>query len=190
METETRRKGKNTGSVEECVKFSNEKVNLEMDREVVKDLGCIIHTFLAHEMLLKIKLFGYKHNVTGPNWYSQHLLFEKIYDTISTLVDKFAIEIRKYGLLCPVNIEEYSFLTHQERVQDPGTKSFEPREMFSDITRANEELIKKIDKDIEKVTELKVKSTEDFLLDVLRTHKKVNWWLRATLYEDAGVPSK
>lgn len=188
--TEKRTEKERTGqrSLEECVKFSNEKIDYEVDKDVVKELGCVIHTFLAHEMLLLIKLFGYKYNVTGPTWYQNHLLLEKIYDTISGVVDCFAIENRKFGLLIPATIEEYSILTHQEKIQGPGTKSPEPSEMFSDLTKSNEEIIKKLDKEIEKVSELKVKSTEDFLLDVMRTHKKVNWWLRAGLYEDAGVP--
>jgi starvation-inducible DNA-binding protein len=170
-------------STKECVHFSRETPDYDLDKETIKNLGCVLHKFISMEMMLKTKAFGYLCNVTGPNWYSQHLLLEKIYCTLNKLFEKVALENRKFGLCVPTTLEEFIKLSHrgknenQKKNSDPS-----PNEMFSELVKCNEEMIKVLDSDIERVAgDFKIKSTEDFLVEVLRKHKKINWMLRSTM---------
>jgi len=168
-------------STQECVRFSRETPDYGLDKETIKNLGCVLHKFISMEMMLKTKTFGYLCNVTGPNWYSQHLMLGKIYSTLNKLFEKVAEENRKFGLCVPTTLEEFIKLSHTKKESQKNV-DLDPSEMICDLVKCNEEVIKLLDADIERVAgEFQIKSTEDFLVEVLRKHKKINWMLRSTL---------
>lgn len=132
---------------------------------------------LADTYLLYLKTQNFHWNVTGPNFESLHLLFEKQYLELADAVDVIAERIRALNCVAPGTFTEFLKLTSlkeetsvpraQEMIQkllhDHETISHHASIMFQIAEQANDQV------------------TMDVLIERMREHDKTAWMLRSHL---------
>jgi starvation-inducible DNA-binding protein len=69
---------------------------------------------LAEFFCFSLKAQRYHWNTTGPGFYTYHLLFERVYTTVYSEVDRIAEELRGLGSVVPAGLEEFSELSSVE----------------------------------------------------------------------------
>jgi len=119
------------------------------------------------------KALGYHWNVVGRNFYSDHLLLEKIYTDVYGYIDKFAEIIRSTGEVVPSTfdrLETLSLIKNDNRVLTADA-------MIFNLNVVNHVLIGNLTTLIPTVEDSDI---QNFLQDVLYLHNKIKWMLDST----------
>ena len=136
-----------------------------------------LKTTFASEYAFALKAQNFHWNTEGPLFYQHHLLFERIYDEVYGVVDKFAEELRSLQIYAPASYSKFSMLS---QIQDENSVP-----EFQDMLR---ELLADSDKmaNMFKIVFAMAESAGDhglsnFFADWQDAHKKHSWMLRASL---------
>ena len=136
-----------------------------------------LKTAFASEYSFALKAQNFHWNTEGPLFYQHHLLFERIYDEVYGVVDKFAEELRALQIYAPASYSKFSMLS---QIQDENSVP-----EFQDMLR---ELLADSDKmaNMFKIVFVMAESAGDhglsnFFADRQDAHKKHSWMLRASL---------
>jgi starvation-inducible DNA-binding protein len=155
------------------------KLNLGLKPEDHAAIVNILKTLLADEFVLYTKLRNYHWNVTGPQFYPLHELFERQYDELEAVLDDTAERIRQFGAMAPATLTEYQQLARLK--EHPGEYP-DARTMVQNAVADHEALIRYLRADTELVDdEHEDIGVEDFLTGRLQQHQKMAWLLRAHL---------
>ena len=73
-----------------------------------------LKTAFASEYAFALKAQNFHWNTEGPLFYQHHLLFERIYDEVYGVVDKFAEELRSLQIYAPASYSKFSMLSKVE----------------------------------------------------------------------------
>jgi starvation-inducible DNA-binding protein len=152
--------------------------NIGLNEEVTDDVVRILTTLLADEFLLYTKMRKYHWNVTGPQFFSLHELFERQYEHLADVIDDIAERIRTYGVKSIGTLEE--FQQHSRLSESPGHNPA-AHEMVADIVRDHEALVRYLRDDVQKVDDHDDDGAEDFLIGLLQDHQEQAWMVRAFL---------
>lgn len=134
---------------------------------------------LAETYLVYLKTQNFHWNVTGPMFYSYHLLFETQYQELAAAVDLIAERIRTLGSPAPGSFVAYEKLSKiKEETNLPKALH-----MISLLSNNNKMIIETINKVLPLAESAKDEGTVDLLIERLRAHEKSVWMLESHLGE-------
>jgi starvation-inducible DNA-binding protein len=133
--------------------------------------------FLADTYVLYLKTQNFHWNVTGPNFYSLHKMFEEQYEELAAAIDEIAERIRALGCHTPASFAQYSQLTSlkEERNELPAEN------MIQKLIKDHETLSQHAAQIIPKAQKSHDEGTADLLIQRLKAHDKTAWMLRSSL---------
>ena len=130
---------------------------------------------LADTYALYLKTQNYHWNITGAHFRDYHLLLEGMYEALAIAIDVLAEQIRIIGRPVPAT---FDFLKAKTCLKDPDhTRTAES--MLADLLADNKQIVKTITKAIEEANSAKDVGTEDLLVERIRYHTKMIWFLDA-----------
>lgn len=144
----------------------------------------ILTTVLADEFTLYTKLRKYHWNVTGPEFFQLHEVFEVQYTALAEVIDDLAERIRSHGAPAIGTLAE--FAQHARLSEQPGVVP-EARQMVADIVADHEAMVRNLRSDIDTIDdEYDEVGAEDLLTGFLQVHQKMGWLLRSMLEGKGG----
>jgi starvation-inducible DNA-binding protein len=153
--------------------------NMGLSAEAEQGVVKILCTLLADEFMLYTKLRKYHWNVTGPEFFSLHEVFEKQYTEVAEYVDVVAERIRSYGAIAPGTLEEFKQWARLS--EQPGVNP-DAHQMVMDIVNDHEALVRALREDIETIDDAYDDvGAEDLLTGMLQDHQKHAWMMRSLL---------
>jgi starvation-inducible DNA-binding protein len=137
----------------------------------------LLSKILADEFILYTKTLNAHWNVEGDNFYQMHMFYDEQYGQLETIIDKVAERVRALGHYAPATLKLFLELTHfTETTRDENNGNGFIKELLADhevIIIHLRENIKQIDNEFHDA------GTTDFITDLLKTHEKMAWMLRA-----------
>jgi starvation-inducible DNA-binding protein len=91
---------------------------LELRQNVVETVPYLLSVVFAESYILLTKLQSSHWNYTGPDFYSKHILFERLYGETYTTLDRIAESIRGMDSITPVSLYSLLTLSKIQTVQD------------------------------------------------------------------------
>ena len=138
----------------------------------------LLKSVLADQFLLYSKSRNYHWNVTGPNFYGLHAVFEKIYNELAEDVDSIAERIRAIGFKTPGTLKEFLELTSIN--EEPGEYPAQSA-MVQNIINDFETLIEKMKSGSNKIqNDFKDDVTAGMFCSLIEKYQKTVWMLKAT----------
>lgn len=131
--------------------------------------------FLSDTYLLMGKSQACHWNVTGPNFYSLHTLFEQQYTDLFKAVDVLAERLRALGSPAPMTVEgmlAHATLDEPARVPDASGMVRMLSEDHETLSVAAATLAEETEDDL---------ATHDLLVTRIAAHDKAAWMLRSHL---------
>jgi starvation-inducible DNA-binding protein len=132
---------------------------------------------LADTYALQVKAQNYHWNVTGPDFYGLHKLFEEQYDDAAEAVDELAERIRALGDKAPGSFKAFQQLTG---VGDP-VDGAGPETMIADLQASHETVSKALGEGIDAAEQAEDPVTADLFTERRAAHDKHAWMLRSHL---------
>lgn len=130
---------------------------------------------LADTYALYLKTQNYHWNIKGLQFRDHHLLLEDMYTALAEGVDLIAEQIRIIGRPVPAT---FDFLKSKTCLKDPNhTKS--AKDMMADLLADHQQVLKTIAKAIDEADDADDIGTEDLLVDRVRYHTKMVWFLQS-----------
>jgi starvation-inducible DNA-binding protein len=131
---------------------------------------------LADTYTLLLKTHNYHWNVTGPNFFSLHTLFEGQYNELFLAVDEIAERIRALGEKAPGSFSEFSRLTDIAEADS----SLDADAMIKDLYNSNELIIETLIELRDVADSENDRETEDIAIARIKVHQKNAWMLKAS----------
>jgi starvation-inducible DNA-binding protein len=151
-------------------------VTLNEDSQVAEALSRV----LADTFTLYLKTHNFHWNVTGPMFYTLHLMFEEQYNELWLAGDAIAERIRALGSIAPGSYREFSKLSYlQETEAVPSAK-----EMIAELLRDHETCARTARWALSVARAAVDAPTEDLLTERVMAHEKAAWMLKSILAED------
>jgi starvation-inducible DNA-binding protein len=151
------------------------KLNSQFQNQVAD----LLKTVLADHFLLYTKSRNYHWNVTGPNFYGLHAVFEKIYDELAEDLDAIAERIRALGFKAPGTLKE--FLELSSIKEEPGKFPIQSV-MAQNITKDLGTIIEKMKSAANKMqNDFKDEVTAGMFYSLIEKYQKTVWMLKSTV---------
>lgn len=141
--------------------------------EVIEEMS----DFLADSYALYLKTQNFHWNVTGPEFFSLHLLFNKQYDELADAVDEIAERLRSLGAYVDATFSAF----HKRSSIPESKKKISAKQMIKELLEGHEAISRMGRPLIPKFQELRDEATADLLIKRLGVHEKAAWMLRAHL---------
>jgi len=145
--------------------------------EKLAEVGYILSKLLADEFVLYTKTRNAHWNVEGIDFLSKHKFFEEQYEQLDEIMDSVAERIRTIGEYAPGTMRQFLELTHlteQARIKNDSAGFI--RELLAD----HESIIIYLRENVSRLAdEFKDYGTSDFITQLMETHEKMAWFLRA-----------
>jgi len=132
---------------------------------------------LSDTYLLTIKTHGYHWNITGPNFYSLHLLLESQYKDLFEAADELAERMR--ALDVPALGSAQAFHMHTA-VKEAGDKPLSAKAMVTDLVKTHEQVRERIEEGRAFAGEIEDSASEDLFIKRLDAHDKMIWMLKSS----------
>ena len=143
--------------------------------EYLQESALLLSKVLADEFILYIKTRNAQWNIEGNNFYQLHKFFEEQYEQLDTIVDEIAERIRNLGHYAPAALKQILELTHFTEEASGRNSNF-----IKELLDEHEIIIIHLRENIIQIdNELHDAGTSDFITDLLKTHEKMAWMLRA-----------
>jgi starvation-inducible DNA-binding protein len=143
------------------------------------EVGYILSKLLADEFVLYTKTRNAHWNVEGIDFLSKHKFFEEQYEQLDEIMDNVAERIRTIGEYAPGTLRQFLELTHlteQARIKNDSAGFI--RELLAD----HENVIIYLRENVSRLAEeFKDYGSSDFITQLMETHEKMAWFLRAHL---------
>jgi len=140
---------------------------------VAEDLA----TLLADTYGVYLKTQNFHWNVTGREFYSLHILFEKQYTQLAENIDEVAERIRALGHYVDASFTAFKDLS---AVGDEA-KLRASKDMVEELVRSHEIVIRNARNLAQVAEEEKDGATMDLLGRILNIHEKQAWMLRSQI---------
>lgn len=149
--------------------------NTGMNENQRASISGVLTKLLADTYLLYLKTQNYHWNVTGPEFFSLHLLFEKHYKEMADAVDEIAERIRALGFYVEATTEAFKKISSIKE----DNKILPKFEMLKELVEGHETVMR----DARKLGDLAEKhqdqATVDLIARRLGVHEKAAWMLRS-----------
>lgn len=156
-------------------------VNIGLDDMVRKNVVDRLNKLLSDEYVLYVKTQKYHWNVVGPSFGPLHKLFNKQYDQLADIIDETAERVRALGFKAYGTLTE--FVEHTSLSENPGNNP-NANGMIKNLLDDHETIIRELREYIKYTADHEDLGTENFLADLIVTHQKMAWLLRAHLLEE------
>jgi starvation-inducible DNA-binding protein len=123
------------------------------------------------------KLHTSHFNVTGRNFYSDHLFLEKMYKSVWKSYDHLGEELRALDILCPSG---FSRLNELSVIKDQSIVPI-PVEMFEELAIDNEKIIEVLT--IVNKLSSDHSGLQNFIQERIDEHSKFAWMLRSICHQ-------
>jgi starvation-inducible DNA-binding protein len=137
-----------------------------------------LNKLLADEVVLYIKTRNYHWNYEGPNFHEMHILYENQYNQLDEIMDQVAERIRTIGHYAEGRLTDYLKLTNLTEAQSTNIQNDQLKQLLA----AHETVINNIRRLIPLFADShKDIGSSDFVTQLLGTHEKMAWMIRAYL---------
>ena len=142
-------------------------------------VGYILSKLLADQFVLYTKTRNAHWNVEGIDFLSKHKFFEEQYEQLDEIMDNVAERIRTIGEYAPGTLSQFLELTHlTELTRIKNDSASFIKELLAD----HESIIIYLRENVSKLAEeFHDYGTSDFITQLMETHEKMAWILRAHL---------
>jgi starvation-inducible DNA-binding protein len=168
-----------TAGVEERALPDNIGTGEQSRRETVEGLSRL----LADTHMLYLKTHSFHWNVTGPMFYTLHLMFEGQYRELWEAGDQIAERIRALGFIAPGSYREFSKLTYLHEAEGVPAAA----EMISQLVRDHETVARTARRALSVARSAVDAPTEDLLAQRVAAHERATWMLRSLVAEEEAV---
>ena len=151
--------------------------NLGIPKKVRKEVAQKLMQFLSDTYVLYLKTQNFHWNVTGDEFFSLHILFEKHYGDMADAIDELAERIRALGFFVHGSFSSFSknaSIKEENRI-------LSARQMLKSLVDAHEKMSKNGHPFIIKAQEDGDNVTADMIIKRLNFHEKAAWMLRSHL---------
>ncbi|MBX3096739.1 MAG: DNA starvation/stationary phase protection protein [Fimbriimonadaceae bacterium] len=150
---------------------------------MAKNVADALNRLLADSYVLQLKTQNYHWNVTGPEFYQLHLLFEAQYNELFAGIDVIAEHIRTLGNGSPGTMKEFLALTS---ISEGTAKT--ASDMVADLAGSHAALAKTCQALIDAADDADDDASEDLAIQRQRVHKSAAWMLKATVSTSVTLP--
>lgn len=147
--------------------------SVKIGSNIVDGLSCM----LADTYLLYLKTQNFHWNVTGPDFYALHKMFEEQYEQLAEAADTLAERIRAIGAKAPGSFSEFLKMTSLEEAGDDLSAAG----MIEALLKDHEALAAAANRMIEAAQEDGDEVSADMMIERKTEHDKIAWMLRSTL---------
>lgn len=153
-------------------------VEIGLSKKVLNEVEKALSVYLASTYALYLKSQNFHWNVTGPEFFALHLLFEKHYNELAEAVDELAERLRSLG--CYVNAT-FSAFSKASCLKEPKTGRLSAKQMLKELVEGHEALSQMGRPLISRFQEIHDDVSSDLLIKRLTFHEKAAWMLRSHL---------
>jgi len=136
-----------------------------------------LRSAFASEYAFLIKAQRFHWNVEGRHFYSDHGLFQTIYEEVQEIIDDFAENLRKLQLFAPASLGELSMLSMISDASD----GLVAEEMLQVLLDDSDKMVSIFRMMFEIAEEHGDHGLSNFLADRQDAHAKHSWMLRSSL---------
>ena len=141
------------------------------------DVAAALSRALADTYTLYLQTHNFHWNVTGPQFYALHKMFEEQYQEMAAAVDEIAERIRAIGRPAPGTYAEFGRLSAIREVN--GVPEWPV--MVRTLVEGNETLVRTLEAARQAAAAAGDEGTVDLMVQRTQTHEKNAWMLRATI---------
>lgn len=156
------------------------ELHLGLDKLLLKEITEELRNFLANTYALYLKTQNFHWNVTGPEFFSLHLLFQKHYEEMADGVDEIAERVKSLGSYVDGSFS--SFLKRSLVKESNEQISF--NQMVHELMDDHERLSKMGRPLIHRFQQIHDDVSSDLLIKRLSFHEKAAWMLRSHLSDE------
>jgi len=143
----------------------------------MEELIASLRVALANTFVMYFKTQAFHWNIEGIEFSQYHEFFGDIYQDVYGAVDPLAENLRKLQAYAPISLME---MYSNKTIEEETTRVVLISDMLSALERANDEVIKSLNKVFDLATAQKEQGLANFVADRLDTHKKHGWMIRAS----------
>lgn len=137
-----------------------------------------LNKLLSDEVVLYFKTRNYHWNIEGPNFHEMHLFYERQFTQLDEIIDQVAERIRTIGHYTEARLADYLKLTN---LVEPPYTNFQ-NDQLKNLLASHETIINNLRRLIPLFAdENKDLASSDFVTQLLGTHEKMAWMVRAYL---------
>jgi starvation-inducible DNA-binding protein len=157
--------------------MTNPTVSIGISDSNRKKVAQELSHLLADTYLLYLKTQNFHWNVTGPHFYSYHLLLEHQYQELAQAADEIAERIRILGHPAPGSFAQFSKMACVE--EETGVP--EAGKMLKQLL-GDHEILTKCGRELFQIaTKAGDEDTADLMVQRMEAHEKAAWMLRSSL---------
>lgn len=142
------------------------------------DMAQSLNILLASEYVLYTKTLKFHWNIRSICFAAMHEFLNKQYQQLLDIVDTVAERVRALGELSLGSLQE--FLKHSQVAEEPG-KNPDDLGMIKQLLLDHELIIRLMRELSVQAAQFKDEGTVNMLGDLIETHEKMAWMLRAHL---------
>ncbi len=137
-----------------------------------------LNKLLSDEVVLYFKTRNYHWNIEGPNFHEMHLFYEQQFMQLDGIIDQVAERIRTIGHYTEARLVDYLKLTN---LVEPPYTNFQ-NDQLKNLLASHETIINNLRRLIPLFADKnKDLGSSDFVTQLLGTHEKMSWMVRAYL---------
>ena len=136
---------------------------------------------LSDVVTYKFQAHGYHWNVKGPDFYSFHKFFQKLYEDADDSIDPLAEILRKLGVDAPFTLDDFSSLTCIEPMPIAGG---DPIAMSTELLKSNLHIKAHLTLAYDIANSMDEQGVCNFLAERIDQHSKWIWQLKTTVGAD------
>ncbi len=134
-----------------------------------------MESVLADTYVLYLKTQNYHWNIISPNFRDYHLLLQDMYEALAVAADDLAEQIRIIGRNVPAT---FDFFRTKTCLKD-GDCTLPAKQMLMDLLGDHQKILETITKAIAETRDAQDVGTEDLLIERVRYHSKMVWFLKS-----------
>lgn len=153
---------------------------LGIESKALSEVAEKLRIVLADSYALYLKAQNFHWNVTGPEFFSLHLLFEKHYEELADAVDEIAERIRSLGAYVDATFSSF----HRMATLPEPKQKLSAHQMIRELLEGHEAVSRLCRPLIPRFQDLHDEASADLLIKRLGVHEKAAWMLRSHLEEN------
>ena len=155
-----------------------QEINIGISTEQRQAIAEGLKHLLADTYTLYLKTHNFHWNVTGPQFNTLHLMFEKQYNEIWLALDEIAERIRALGFFVPASYQSFAKLSSIKEADDTVPTA---QEMIKQLVIGHEAVTRTARSIFPAVDAAFDQPTNDLLTRRMEQHEKTAWMLRSML---------
>lgn len=144
----------------------------------MEQLIILLKRWQANSFVMASAAHGFHWNVEGPLFTQYHDFFGKIYEDIDGTIDTISEWIRKFDVQAPYTLSQ---LIVNQTMGETLTPSNSPISMTKILFDANEIMLNDLATLFNAATQVGDQGLANFISERQDSHKKWQWWLKASL---------